>query len=98
MKQKRGILTALVSCFIGLAYEGISSFLHNRRHKTLHKAVKAMDKKVTIQCNKLMHLEDSMVIYGIYNSETLVKLIDTGHHMHNFTSLNKNYLQDSLAE
>ena len=38
-KQKCGIITTLVSGFIGLAYEGISSFLHNRRHKALHKVV-----------------------------------------------------------
>ena len=38
--QNQGIITGLVSGFIGLAYEGISSFLHNRRHKALHKAVK----------------------------------------------------------
>ena len=30
MKQKHGIITTLVSSFIGLAYEGISSFLHHR--------------------------------------------------------------------
>ena len=29
-KQKCGIITILVSSFIGLAYEGISSFLHHR--------------------------------------------------------------------
>ena len=29
-KQKHGIITTLVSSFIGLAYEGISSFLHNK--------------------------------------------------------------------
>ena len=58
IKQKCGIITALVSGFKALAYEGISSFLHNRRHKALHKAVKAMDSKTTIQHNKLMHLED----------------------------------------
>ena len=28
--QKCGIITTLVSSFIGLAYEGISSFLHHR--------------------------------------------------------------------
>ena len=28
--QKCGIITRLMSSFIGLAYEGISSFLHNR--------------------------------------------------------------------
>ena len=29
-KQKCGIITMLVSSFIGLAYEGIPSFLHNK--------------------------------------------------------------------
>ena len=37
-EQKRSIITALVSGFIALAYEGISSFLHNKRHKALLKA------------------------------------------------------------
>ena len=36
-RQKRGIITMLVSGFIGLAYEGISSLLHNRRHKAYKK-------------------------------------------------------------
>ena len=27
-RQKRGIITSLITGFIGLAYEGISSFLH----------------------------------------------------------------------
>ena len=29
-RQKHGIITTLVSSFIGLAYEGISSFLHHK--------------------------------------------------------------------
>ena len=29
-KQKHGIITMLVSSFIGIAYEGISSFLHHK--------------------------------------------------------------------
>ena len=52
--QKHGIITTLVSIFIGLAYEGISSFLHNRCNKALHKAVDAMDSKANIRHNKLM--------------------------------------------
>ena len=48
-KEKRGIIMSLISGFIGLAYEDISSFLHNRKHKDLHKAVKAMETKVDIQ-------------------------------------------------
>ena len=76
----------LVSSFIGLAYEGKSSFLHHKQNKALHKAVKAMDNKATIQHNKLMQLEDSMLMYGIYNEETLEKLINTVHNIHNTTS------------
>ena len=38
-KQKCGIITTLVSSFIGLAYEGISNFLHHKCNKALHKAV-----------------------------------------------------------
>ena len=66
-KQKCEIITMLVSSFIGLAYEGISSFLHHRLNNALHKAVNAMDNKANIQCNKLMKLENSMLMYGIYN-------------------------------
>ena len=78
-KQKCGIITTLVSSFIGLAYEGISSFLHHKQNKALHKAVKAMDSKTTIQCNKFMQLENSMFMYGVTNGETLEKPIDTVH-------------------
>ena len=45
-----------------------------------------MDSKTTIQCNKLMQIEDSMLMYGIYNAETLEKLINTVHNIHNTTS------------
>ena len=41
-----------------------------------------------IQCNKLVPLEDSMVMYGIYNTET-EKLINTIHLMHNITTPNE---------
>ena len=63
-RQKRGIITSLITGFIGLAYEGISSFLHHRRQKALQKAVNVMKDKVDIQHNKIFHLEDSMVMYG----------------------------------
>ena len=43
----------------------------------LHKVVQAMENKVDLQCNRVFHLEDSMVIYGIYNSDILEALTDT---------------------
>ena len=45
-----------------------------------------MDIKTTIQCNKFMHLENSMVMYGIYNAETIEKIINTVHHIPSVTS------------
>ena len=45
-----------------------------------------MDSKTTVQCNKLIQLENSMLMYGIYNAETLEKLINTVHQIHNTTS------------
>ena len=50
-KNKRGIFSAIITRFIGLAFEGISSFLHHKRHKALHKAVKAMSISMGT-CNK----------------------------------------------
>ena len=34
-REKRGIITSLITGFISLAYEGISSFLHHKRQKAL---------------------------------------------------------------
>ena len=82
-KQKCGIITRLVSSFIGLTYEGISSFLHHKQNKALHKAVKAMDSKNTLQCNKLMQLENSLLMYGIYNVEKLINIV---YQIHNTAS------------
>ena len=88
-RQKCGIVTTLVSGFIGLAYEGISSFLQGKCDTTLKKAVLAMDNEINIQCNKLLKLDNTMLMYGIYNAETLEKLINTVQEIHNVTSSHK---------
>ena len=46
-----------------------------------------MDSKTTFQCNKLIQLENLMLMYGVYNTETLEKLINTVHNIRNTTSL-----------
>ena len=85
-KQKCGIITTLVSGFIGLAYEGISSFLQQKHENALQKAVDAISNQASIQCNKLIKLDNTMLMYGIYNTETLEKLINTVQEIHNVTS------------
>ena len=81
-KSKRGIFSMIISDFIGLVFEGISSFLHNKRHKAFHKVVKAMLVTTDMQRNKLMHLENTLVVYRIYNAlnsrQTLCKSLFTG--------------------
>ena len=47
-----------------------------------------MGTKANKQHNKLMHLEDSTDMYGVYNTETLDKLLNTVHIMHNNTTPN----------
>ena len=34
------------------------------------------------QRNKLIHLENSLIMYGVYNAETLSKLVKTAHILH----------------
>ena len=85
-RPKKGAILASVlggigSSVIGLAYEGISSFLHHKRHK----AVKVMERQTNLQHNKIHHLEDSMIMYGVYNSDTPTELINTVPRMQNTT-------------
>ena len=47
------------------------------------------ENKVDIQHNRVFHLEDSMIMYGIYKSGTLETLIDTVHRLHNQTTQNE---------
>ena len=85
-RQKCGIITTLVSGFIGLAYEGISGFLQQKHENALQKAVLVMDNQADIQHNKLIKLDITMLMYRIYNAETLEKLINTVQEIHNVTS------------
>ena len=36
-----------------------------------------------IEQNRVFHLEDSMIMYGVYNVDTLEKLIQMVHKMNN---------------
>ena len=65
-----------------------------------------MNDKANIQHNKLMKLESSMLMYGVYNAETLEKIINTVHDIHNTTSSHERlfagehnpfYILDSLC-
>ena len=92
------ILGTIVSKVIGLAFEGIWSFLHHKRHKALHKAVKQINERKDLEHNKIYHLEDTMIMYGKYNSDTLLDLIDTVHKMQNVTTWKEKILISKMNE
>ena len=48
-----------------------------------------MYNEINAQHNKLLKLDNNMLMYGIYNAEMLEKLINTIHNIHNVTSSHK---------
>ena len=48
-----------------------------------------MSNQANIQHNKLMKLDNTMLMYGIYNTEILEKLINTMQEIHNVTSFHE---------
>ena len=58
----------------------------------------AMNIQAITQHKKLMKLDNAMLMYGIYNAETLERLIRTVHEIYNTTSSHKkNCLQENIT-
>ena len=51
-----------------------------------------MENQINLEGNKIVHLKHSMVMHGIYNSDTLEKWVNTVHKMHNKQLGTKIYL------
>ena len=74
-KEEGGIITSLITGFIGLAYKGISSFMHNRRHK----AVVAMDSMVMYGIYDDTPLEKLITsVHNMHNISTLNERLYAG--------------------
>ena len=57
-----------------------------------------MKEKANLQHNRVYHLEDTMIIYGKYNSDMLMDLINTVHHMQNLTSWKEKMFVGKMTE
>ena len=57
-----------------------------------------MENKVDLQCNRIFHLEDSVVMYGIYNSDTLKALIDTVHRLYTQSTWNEKVFAGQIED
>ena len=58
----------------------------------MQKAVNIINPRSEIDHNRVYHLEDTMIMYGKYNLDTLMKLVKTVHQMQNVTTLEREYL------
>ena len=58
----------------------------------------AMENQVNLQRTIIFHLEDLMIMYSIYDSDTLEKFIDTVHKMHNKTTWNEKLFAGQLKD
>ena len=61
-------------------------FFRKKCNNAFKKPMIAMNDEAEFQCNKLLKLDNTMLMYGIYNAETLEKLINTVQELHNVTS------------
>ena len=92
------VLGTVASKIVGLAFEGISSFLHHKRHKAFKGAIKQINERQNIEHNKVYHLEGTVIIYCKYNSDTLTDLSNMVHRMQNLTSLKEKLFVGKMNE
>ena len=92
------ILGTIAPKVICLAFEDISSFLHHKRHKALQKAVNIINSRSEIDHNRVYHLGDTMIMYGKYNSDTLMELVKTVQQMQNVTTWKEKIFVSKMNE
>ena len=66
-------------------------------YSILQKAMIGMNSEAQFLCNKLLKLDNTMLMYRINNAETLEKLINTVKELHNITSSHKKHLQGNIT-
>ena len=57
-----------------------------------------MRAKADLQYNRVYHLEDTMIMYSKYNSDMLMHLIHTVHHMQNITTWKKKMFVGKMTD
>ena len=57
-----------------------------------------MPSKADTQRNKLMHLENTLVMYRVYSAETLEKLMKTVHMLQSRQSMNESLFAGKITE
>ena len=90
------ILGTIATKVVNLAFEGISSFLHHKQHIALQKVANVLNSRTSIDHNRVYHLEDTMIMYGKYNPDTLMELVNTVHQMHNVTTWKEQILVSKM--
>ena len=77
--------------------KGFLVSFRKKHNDALQKAMITMNSEAEFQCNKLLKLDNTLLMYGICNAEMLEKLINTVKELHNVTSCMKNCLQGNIT-
>ena len=64
----------------------------------MNKAMTIMGKRTNLQKNQMHNLQDTMIMYGIYNSDTLTALINTVQNMQNVTTWKERTFAGKLTQ
>ena len=57
-----------------------------------------MNSRAEIDHNRFYHLEETMIMYGKYNSDTLMELVKTVHQMQNVTTWKEKIFVSKMNE
>ena len=64
----------------------------------MNKAMTVMEKKTDLQENQIHYLEDTMIMYGVYKSDTLTALVNTVQDMQNATTWKERTFAGKLTQ
>ena len=96
--HNRGIIASLSQVFsVWHLKKFLAFYILNGRKQCITHSWHWKRKKICKE-TKFSHLGDSMVMYGIYNSDTFEQLTDTGHRMHNQMTFNEKLFAGKIFE
>ena len=87
------LVISAVTGLVTLAVEGISRYLQNKRNKAMANAMDALHKAQADQYNTLRRYKDDLLLYGTYNLNSTLGVLDTLEGM----QLNQASLSDTIS-
>ena len=94
----RGLCYHSYFCY-GVSSAGTGIVVNQQKlYTTQQKVVNVLNSKSNIDSNGVYHLEDTMIMYGKYNSDTLMELVNMVHQMQNATTWKEKVFVSKMNE